>query len=594
MARPTQRGLDVPAPEAPPSAAPSPEAPPPGPPARRSRRQRALRWIKGVFGTALVLFLVLFALHWRWARRVGAELDAQLAVIRAAGEPATVEELNAWPGLVSGDGDNVVPHLRAAAGLIDGKDPAWLEYGQAVEGWLPLKDAEVASTEALLKRFDPALRAADAATVPQHSRVDWGVQYTTPMFDSLAHNTDYNDMRDLATLLKADALLAFQRGDHARALRRARQTLVLSRAIDHRPSLVGHLVALGLAAMSGSIVTEIVPELRIAADDEGAARPDEVKALIAELIDDRPLREGFRRAFVGERVLQLDAATGLADGRFDSGSVTGGKLRVPIPGAGYALRPVFRENGAIMARFMSATIAAAGRSTDWPAYVASAPPPPREADGDASLLPVRYALVRIMVPALDRVARQDYRSMADRRLAAACLAARLYAADHGGRYPDKLQDLVPDYLPSVPLDPFSRSGATLIYVNPTADPEKPRIYSVAENGDDNGGVEPDPMLSRRERDRIEDEVRHLKRQPRPKPPEFPMYPSLPPGMFPGSVPGTYPGTYPGMPPGFPGLPPPGDGAEVPTEPGDARPGDAQEPEAEEKPQGADEPRKGPQ
>ena len=58
----------------------------------------------------------------------------------------------------------------------------------------------------------------------------------------------------------------------------------------------------------------------------------------------------------------------------------------------------------------------------------------------------------MMTPAYDRFIAQHYKGKADTRMTATVLALRLYAADHGGRYPEKLDELVPRYLPSVPAD----------------------------------------------------------------------------------------------------------------------------------------------
>jgi hypothetical protein len=132
-----------------------------------------------------------------------------------------------------------------------------------------------------------------------------------------------------------------------------------------------------------------------------------------------------------------------------------------------------------------------------------------------------------------------YRALTERRLAATCLAARLYAADHDGRYPNSLDELVPDYLPSVPADPFAAGGKRLGYVNEAVDAKDPRVYGVGENGVDNGGVEIDPYAPRAQTDKLKDEIRHFRRQPRPKPPDFSRaFPGAPPGMYPLGFPGT--------------------------------------------------------
>ncbi|MCH7565360.1 MAG: hypothetical protein IH968_16225 [Gemmatimonadetes bacterium] len=69
-------------------------------------------------------------------------------------------------------------------------------------------------------------------------------------------------------------------------------------------------------------------------------------------------------------------------------------------------------------------------------------------------------------------------------IAAIALAMRLYELDHGRR-PRQLSELVPDYLPAVPLDPMASDGRVIVYL---LEPEPPILYSVGENGVDDGGT----------------------------------------------------------------------------------------------------------
>jgi hypothetical protein len=79
-----------------------------------------------------------------------------------------------------------------------------------------------------------------------------------------------------------------------------------------------------------------------------------------------------------------------------------------------------------------------------------------------------------------------HRREAEIRLLMADLAVRLYQREHE-RLPQTLSDLVPSYLPSVPIDPYS--GQPLIYR-----PEDGSflLYSVGQDGSDDGGcIRPD-------------------------------------------------------------------------------------------------------
>jgi hypothetical protein len=126
----------------------------------------------------------------------------------------------------------------------------------------------------------------------------------------------------------------------------------------------------------------------------------------------------------------------------------------------------------------------------------------------------RFLVASILTPTMERAVNVHFRCIAERRLAAVALAVKLYEADHDGRAPEKLAALVPDYLSAVPADPLAAGGAPLRYISAAEDPDRPRVYSVDDNGVDDGGHEPDPDAPRRVREATSDIVRHLKRQPR--------------------------------------------------------------------------------
>jgi hypothetical protein len=56
-----------------------------------------------------------------------------------------------------------------------------------------------------------------------------------------------------------------------------------------------------------------------------------------------------------------------------------------------------------------------------------------------------------------------YQGLGERRAAAISLAVQLYRADHK-KWPDRLDDLVPEYFAAVPADPFHEDGRPLGYV----------------------------------------------------------------------------------------------------------------------------------
>jgi hypothetical protein len=107
-------------------------------------------------------------------------------------------------------------------------------------------------------------------------------------------------------------------------------------------------------------------------------------------------------------------------------------------------------------------------------------PSGEEASGFRALVPPLGSMLPV---SLDRSVVNYSMALTHRRLPAAALAIRLYEVDHGQRL-EALADLVPEYLPAVPLDLFAEAGRSVRYL-PHA--THPLVYSVGENGVDDGG-----------------------------------------------------------------------------------------------------------
>jgi hypothetical protein len=95
----------------------------------------------------------------------------------------------------------------------------------------------------------------------------------------------------------------------------------------------------------------------------------------------------------------------------------------------------------------------------------------------------RYQISALAIPNTSKAIQTSVRNEALRRLAITAIALKRFQIRQQ-RYPEKLQELVPDFLASVPIDPmdakplrYRREGDTDFV-----------LYSVGENGRDDGGV----------------------------------------------------------------------------------------------------------
>jgi hypothetical protein len=110
-------------------------------------------------------------------------------------------------------------------------------------------------------------------------------------------------------------------------------------------------------------------------------------------------------------------------------------------------------------------------------------PPAPNRNGLSPLRTIAHVYSTMIMPSFGRLVITHFRGLMDRRAAALLLAIRLYEVDHGAP-PAKLDLLVPDYLPALPIDPFAPDGHVMRYI---ATPGAEAVYSVGENGRDDGG-----------------------------------------------------------------------------------------------------------
>ena len=472
------------------------------------------RWGRILGIGAVLLILVLVVGHWIWSAGTASSLRRQVAAYKAAGEPIEPGDF-----VVTGvaDADNAVLDIEKAIAAIV-KSESLTKYDQLIdEPGFPLRDVEID----LLR----AISAENAAVYPHIERamtkrgVDWKLNLGggAPMMQVLLPHL--NHQRNLARVVAVDLMLAHHEGDDVRAMKRLEQILYIGRVNDGQPTLVSHLVSIGITALGCDRAMLVMPELRVGEDGKSAPRAD-VEAIIRQLLDDEAQGEGQRMALLGERAMQLDTVRMLQSGRLSLSQLAGpggpgnAAQAVAAAVAVYALKPTFNSDGLLMIRTTTALLNAAQQSPDYPTFQATKPAFPI----GPTAKPWQNVLARLMMPSLDRAVQTDFRSMTDRRLAGTALAIRLYALDHGGKLPETLSALLPKYLPAVPLDPLA-AGKPIGYI---ADPGRPIVYSVGENGADDGGSDKPmrPGMINTGRWQQMDAVFDLTRQPRSEPQEL--------------------------------------------------------------------------
>src|SRR5215207_7112344 len=142
-----------------------------------------------------------------------------------------------------------------------------------------------------------------------------------------------NDARHPANTAGDAALYAHLNGDDAAALETIRDVRHLSRGAGAEAFLICHLVSVGIEALAQSRLQVIAPGLCIAPEESEGETPTgattlpappgplptpkaatvrrpatraQVRALIAELLDDRDAAASMKKAHAGERASQLE------------------------------------------------------------------------------------------------------------------------------------------------------------------------------------------------------------------------------------------------------------------------------------------------
>ena len=413
-----------------------------------------LRWLKvGAAGVAL-LALSLLALRlvagWSADRRV----EAAVARLRAEGRPVVPADLNSTP---PPDAENAAVFLARAAASI--KLTKVQEAAADKIGGPAFTPADLAQLRAAVAANAAAL--ADAHAARDVPKVDWRVHFRRPVF--AVGQPNLNPQRELANLMRDALTVQAADGDSAAAVGTALDLLRAAKAEIAGKTVVANLVGLGMSDVAVRQVELALPKLTFAGDP--GPRPAS-RAQAAALVDaflDYSLIRGMADAVDAERVGTSDFLDGL--------------------GTGWTLRPFFRSTEADRFPYAEAVRAAAfvgnlKAAESLPAWSASLDGP----KGFATVLDSDQT--KLLTTTL--------RAVANRRLAAVAVAVRLYRVDHAGRLPGALADLVPQYLPAVPVDPMRADGGPLgyapTYAPPYGGPASPRVYSVGRDGADDGGA----------------------------------------------------------------------------------------------------------
>lgn len=414
-------------------------------------------WLKRIMLAVAVLLAVVAGLRCWWGVVAERRLEAAIAEIRRRGEPLYAADFVRPP---VPDEDNAAYYLkRAAQALVEPEDVGLSLAEVLARPQLCVERPD--DVGALLERNREPLHLARIAR--SKPGVDWGIDFSSGLLS--CRLPDMRPQGELAELLCVAALHHHHRGDDAEALETLRDALRLGAALNESRSLPGHFAQLLISSRVATVVEDIAPGLTIApfnVPDAPATQPAtraQVRALCDVLLDEESLREGWRWAMYSVRAAQLELVQEFFPSSADRAQRGGVPRGQSASGSGsWLVKPAFQLDGVRILEAFTQMVEAGSASN-----VAAAERAWPEAPSAGSKLDLHTRLLSAFVlPPFNDLAESRFSEISKRRMAAVRLAIRLYEVDRGAR-PERLAELVADYLPAVPVDPFFEDGRPIGY-----------------------------------------------------------------------------------------------------------------------------------
>lgn len=463
------------------------------------------RWVIAtmVGGAAFVLLFIIGYSAWTWvASRVedaqgffkgtnAAEAsarektDGELTRLRTEGEPVTVADLESYYALPAGTKD-VTQLWTAGSGVFwtDAFDADAAGIGEDIpppgQPWPGLQPAQQ-----LLRKYRTQLDQ-----LHQAGRSGGMARYPTSFKDGLMMEMPpLQDLRAAAKVLRLEAHVRTHEGDLAGAVESLTTIFAMGRSLENYPHFVAQLVCCAVTARGFSALEDIVPYVEFS---------DAELLRLAEALEQSQAEKGLHTALLGERVLGLEALQNpkkfLED--LTSEGVEDVRRMTQEEAQEFAKTVPFTKERNTWFFLRHTRILVEAATKPWPQSLTMVDQAEREWDklgSQNSLRKEDFASIRdaaeadramlahLLAPQLIGSFNIHAWFIAQLDLTKTVIAVERYRNQHG-QPPESLQDLTADYLPSIPVDPFT--GKSLPYVR---EADRYRVYSVGDDRQDDQG-----------------------------------------------------------------------------------------------------------
>jgi hypothetical protein len=395
-------------------------------------------------------------------------MERRIAALRAAGYPTSLAELTERDKLPENAANAAALYLEAFAALVppaEDTNVPLLTMTALPERGMPLPDRMVADIARCLAENQKCLSLLREAGNIEHCRYGWDWDYQRACLAPL---------RQCANLLRVAAVYQAQRGDGPAALASIMDSLRLSASLRREQGLIHYLVRMGCVGISLAGLERVLSATTCT--DEQLRGLSVVLAEVSAELD-------LTREMVGECCFNIEC---WRDPSFLGASNGTPLTRSPATASGF-IDTLARRSMYITMQDNLRNCVEASRL----------PPVPRLArfrQLDQELerelgkkLIERLSSVGPMLGGIEcgqgRIAALDLRTQAQLAMARTALAIERHRLARG-KVPEGLEELVPQYLEQVPVDPFD--ARPLRYRRTESGY---LLYTILEDGQDNGGRE---------------------------------------------------------------------------------------------------------
>jgi hypothetical protein len=427
----------------------------------RKKRRRVFR-ISYIFVGIFVFLFIAYVFYRFWLQDA---YEQKLDQIRAAGYPATCAELDEWYSIPVGAenaADVFIDALRYLPNWDRKKRDNLFFVGRAPLPGLnePISGDIKKQISELLEDNKQSFELLEKAVRIENCRfpVDLSAGYSALM-------PYLSEIRDAARILCLQAVYYAEEKKSQKALESIETALGVANLLSNEPVLISQLVSI---ACKNAAVDAL--EFALNRADFNDSQLIGLEKLLADSEDILSVQRGL----VGERCLGIEMFN-LPHLRIPVHTSRRFSFTDAIGLAMYRLSGMSDMDRLIYIDFMSDAIEASGLPLHQRKKVFDA------LESKINKLPKFHIVLQQVSPSLYGMLRRELTGMADIRVARACVAARRFYLERG-RYPDRVSELVGDFLPAVPKDPFDGNDIRYKQLGTGC-----IIYSIGEDGFDSCG-----------------------------------------------------------------------------------------------------------